>query len=58
MIPITDSISFKYMISSRNIYDEIYDIDIKRFFGFYLTPNKREEIKCYLMSLKKDVGDE
>lgn len=46
-----DSISFEYLLSSKNINNEIYDCDIDRWLGIKLDIHKRKEVKDKLTGL-------
>lgn len=45
------TLSLKKIIKNRNVNNEIYDIDIKMYFGFHLTEDQRKEIKEVLSEL-------
>lgn len=44
-------ITLDYVLKSRNINGEIYECDIKRFFGWDLSRNKIIELKMALNQL-------
>lgn len=48
------SITFKYLINSRNIDGEIYRCDIDRFFGIHLDSKERDDIHKQLMEIRNE----
>jgi len=49
-----DEITLNYLLHSCNINKEIYDCDIKRFFGWDLSRTKIIQLKKFLSKVKNE----